>query len=98
MDGTKGKSVMPAVALRVAAAVVGGFFLLLAFGSLRNIFGENDSGTVAYVVYAVFYGVPGSLLLLFAVGVLPRRGRGQSDGPSPASLSPEVARPDSAAD
>jgi Na+/melibiose symporter-like transporter len=73
LDRTKGESRLPAVALRVAAAVVGAFFLFLVFGSLKNIWGENDSGTGAYVVYAGIYGVLGSLLLLFAIGVLPRR-------------------------
>jgi nitrate reductase gamma subunit len=59
-----------AVALAVArglAAIIGLTLLFWAYVILDNIWTYNDSGTLTYVVIALVVGVPGLVLLAFAL-------------------------------
>jgi len=59
-----------AVALAVArclAAIVGLALLYWAYVILDNIWTYNDSGTLTYVVIALVVGIPGLVLLAFAL-------------------------------
>jgi uncharacterized membrane protein len=65
----------PAVALAVAralAAIIGLALLYWAGHILSNIWGENDSGVLLYLLFASVPGIPGLALMAFALRALRR--------------------------
>lgn len=64
---------LDALAARTAATVVALPLLIWSVIILSNIWGYNDSGALAYIVFACVPGVPGLVLLLYAA--LPRHCR-----------------------
>ncbi len=55
------------VVVRVLLAVIGLALLRWAYAILDNIWNYNDSGTLAYVVYALVPGLPGLLCVYLAL-------------------------------
>ena len=55
------------VVVRLLLAILGVVLLWWAYVILDNIWSYNDSGTVAYVTYALVPGVPGVLCLYWAI-------------------------------
>ena len=53
--------------LRLPAAILALPLLYAAYVIASKIWGENDAGAVNYVVLASLPGVPGTLLMLFAL-------------------------------
>jgi hypothetical protein len=66
MDARRALSPLFGVA-RLVMGVIGLGLLYWAYKILGNIWGENDSGTLAYVIFAAIPGVPGALLLYLAI-------------------------------
>lgn len=58
---------------RVMAGALGLLLLYVAGHVLANIWTYNDSGTLAYILYALVPGLPGVMLLIAASGVGQRR-------------------------
>lgn len=61
--------------LRVTAAVLAVQLLYWATVIVSKIWGENDAGATIYTVLACIPGVPGALLMFFAVTGRPVRRR-----------------------
>jgi hypothetical protein len=55
------------LAIRVVLAAVGIALLHWAYAILSNIWTYNDSGTPAYIVFALVPGVPGLLCVYLAL-------------------------------
>jgi hypothetical protein len=54
-------------AVRFVIGVVGVGLLWWAYNILDNIWTYNDSGTLAYILFAAIPGLPGALLLYLAI-------------------------------
>jgi len=52
---------------RAVCAVVGAGLLWWSYNILNNIWNYNDSGTLAYILFAAVPGVPGALLVFLAL-------------------------------
>jgi hypothetical protein len=73
--------------IRILVAALGIALLCWAYAILDNIWNYNDSGTLAYIVFAAIPGIPGLVLLHGAV----RPRRSPTDA---ASRPPNVGTPE----
>lgn len=75
VDKQPARGALVVALLRLAAAALAVTLLGWAYVIVSKIWGENDSGAAIYTVLACIPGIPGALLLFFALTGR-HRGRG----------------------